>query len=401
MALTDSAIRALKKREKPYKVSDERGLYLQVTPSGSKLWRLKIRFNGVEKKLSFGQYPDIGLKDARQLRDEARSLAARGIDPAAQKRRDKVAARIAAENTFAAVAEDYIETKMRGEGKAPATVVKAEWFLKLLRPALGSRPIAEIEPFELLDVLKKMERAGRRETATKCLQFAGRVFRYGVATTRCRTDPASLLRDALARPMVTPMPALTDPKEVAGLLRAIDSYTGHAATRVALLIAANVFVRPGELRHARWEEFDLEKRIWIIPSSRMKQRRSPHAVPLSTQVMGYLDDLQKLVGSTGYLFPSVRDPRRPMSENTLNGALRRLGYSKHDVTAHGFRATASTLLNESKLWHPDAIERALSHGHSDVVRGKYHRGEYWDDRVEMAQWWSDYLDRLKSGGESG
>lgn len=407
MALTVTALNHAKPREKAYKLSDDRGLYAVVTPGGNVLWRFKYRINGVgpdrkpkriEKLLSLGQYPDVGLAAARQLRDEARALIARGIDPGFNKQREKEAARISAANTFEGVAEEYIETKMRMEGKAPATIRKAEWFLKLLTPALGKRPIAEIEPYELLDVLKKMERKGRLETATKCLQFAGRVFRYGVATVRCKADPAHLLRDALTKPRATPMPAFTDPDDVAALMRAIDTYKGHQVTCIALAIAPHVFVRPGELRHARWEEIDLEKRIWTIPAVRMKQRRN-HAVPLSRQVMEQLDELQSFVGTRGYLFPSARDPKRPMSENTLNGALRRLGYSKHDVTAHGFRATASTLLNESGLWHPDAIERALSHGHSDVVRGRYHRGEYWNERVEMAQWWSDYLDRLKSGVE--
>jgi integrase len=243
-----------------------------------------------------------------------------------------------------------------------------------------------------------MEAKGRHETVNKCKAFAGRVFRYGVATARCNADPASLIGDALIKPKVKHLAAILDPEAVGAMLRAIEGYTGSQITYYALKIAPHVFVRPGELRHAEWSEFDLEKAIWRIPAAKMKLRR-PHAVPLTKQVLGYLDELAELTGREGYVFPSVRTSRRPMSENTLNAAFRRMGFSGDEITAHGLRATASTLLNESSKWNPDAIERALAHGDSDAVRGSYHRGTHWDERVKMADWWSDHLDMLRTGAE--
>ena len=398
MALTDTAIRALKSRDKAFKVSDERGLYLQITPSGGKLWKLKYRIGDTEKKLSLGAYPDISLADARNARDAARKRIASGGDPAAQKQRDKVEAQIRAANTFADVALDYIATKLEAEGKTPSTIVKARWFLELLAPSIGSRPIAEIESYELLAILKKLEAKGKHETAKKCQSFASRVFRFGVATTRCKSDPSSLLKGALIAPKVKHLAAILEPKAVGALLRAIDGYTGNPITLYALQIAPHVFVRPGELRHAEWSEFDFEAAIWRIPEGKMKQRR-PHAVPLSSQVIAYLEALGSLTGREGYVFPSVRTSARPMSENTVNAAFRRMGFTGDEVCGHGLRSTASTLLNESGKWNPDAIERALAHGDSDAVRGAYHRGAHWDERTIMAQWWSDHLDMLKTGAD--
>jgi integrase len=398
MALTDTAIRALKPREKAFKVADEKGLYLQITPAGGKLWRFKYRFGDAEKKLAFGTYPEISLAQAREARENARKQIASGDDPAAIKQRDKVAAKIQAGNTFASVAEEFIATRMEALGKAPNTVKKARWFLKLLTPALGKRPIADIQPHELLAVLKRMEADGRHETSNKCLAFASRAFRYGVATTRCDTDPAALLRGALITPTVKHFAAVLDPVEFGGVLRAIDGYTGNPVTRSALQIGPHVFVRPGELRQAMWNEIDLENAIWRIPAEKMKLRR-PHAVPLSRQVIAFLESLSVLTGRDGYVFPSIRTPTKPMSENTVNAGFRRMGYTGDEITAHGLRATASTFLNESGKWNSDAIERALAHGDSDAVRGSYNRGTYWPERVEMAQWWSDYLDRLRAGGE--
>lgn len=398
MPLTETRLRALKPKEKPYKVADDRGLYVEVTPTGGKLWRFRYRVGKLEKKLAIGCYPDISLKSARQSTYEARMAVAKGGDPALEKRKQKIRTEFLSGQTFEAVAREYIEQMMVRNGRAEATVLKANYFLDQLTPAIGNRPIDQIEPFEILAPLKRLEAKGKHETAKKCRSFAGRVFRYGVATTRCKADPTSMLKGALITPRVSHYAAILEPKVLGGLLRAIDDYTGYPITKVALQVAPHVFVRPGELRHAEWSEIDLIDRVWKIPAGKMKARRA-HAVPLSKQVVDYLSDLAEMLGTDGYVFPSVRSASRPMSENTLNAAFRRMGYSKDEVTAHGLRATASTFLNESGLWNPDAIERALAHGDSNAVRGIYHRGKHWEERVRMGQWWSDHLDELKQGSK--
>lgn len=396
MALTENRLRTLKPKDKSYKVADHRGLYIEVTPSGGKLWRFRYRIGNVEKKLAIGPYPEINLKQARNAADAARHSVAEGGDPAFEKRKKKIRDEFLSAQTFEAVAREYIEQMMVKNGLAQATLVKANYFLEQLTPSIGNRPIHDIEPFEVLAPLKRLEATGKHETAKKCRSFAGRVFRYGVATTRCKSDPTAMLKGALVTPRAQHYAAILESKELGGLLRAIDDYTGYLVTKYALQIAPHVFVRPGELRHAEWREIDLEDGVWKIPAGKMKARR-PHAVPLSKQVVGYLTDLATMLGTEGYVFPSARSGKRPMSENTLNAAFRRMGYSKEELTAHGLRATASTFLNESGLWNPDAIERALAHGDSNVVRGIYHRGKHWDERVRMAQWWSDYLDELRAG----
>ncbi|AWW72941.1 integrase [Erythrobacter sp. KY5] len=398
MPLTETKLRALKIKDKPYKVADQRGLYVEVTPAGSKLWRFRYRIGKIEKKLSIGSYPEISLKQARDATYEARQAVASGGDPALEKRKRKIREEFLTAQTFETVAREYIEQFMVQNGRAEATIIKANYFLDQLAPAIGNRPINDIEPFEVLAPLKRLEATGKHETAKKCRSFAGRVFRYGVATTRCKADPTSMLKGALVTPRATHYAAILEPRELGGLLRAIDDYTGYIVTKFALQIAPHVFVRPGELRHAEWHEFDLIDGVWKIPAGKMKARR-PHAVPLSKQVVSHLTDLAELLGYEGYVFPSARSSKRPMSENTLNAAFRRMGFSKEEVTAHGLRATASTLLNESGLWNPDAIERALAHGDSNAVRGIYHRGKHWDERVRMAQWWSDHLDELRAGGK--
>lgn len=398
MSLKDAEIRAFRPRDTSYKKADEKGLYLEINPNGSKYWRLKYRFNGREKKLALGTYPEVGLAAARAKRDAARAQLTGGQDPSFQRKREKVMAQISAGNTFGGVADEFIATKLQGEGKSDATLVKARWFLDLLRPALGERPISEIEPSEILAPLKTLERKGHRETARRVRAFASRVFRYGVATDRCKADPAALLQGALMAPKVTHHAAILEPLKLGELLRAVDCYTGSPITKFAMLLAPHVFVRPGELRHAEWGEFDRRAAIWRIPAGKMKQRR-PHSVPLSRQVLELLDELEPLTGAGRYLFPSLQTLQRPMSENTMNAAFRRMGFARTELTAHGLRATASTLLNESGKWSPDAIERALAHGESDAVRGAYHRGQHWQERVKMAQWWSDHLDALRSGAE--
>jgi integrase len=394
MPLSDVSIRAAKPAAKPIKLSDERGLFLLVQPSGGKLWRLKYRIAGKEKKLSLGRYPDVPLKEARERAGEARKLIASGVDPSEKKRSDRIEATLSAANTFAIVAEEYV-LKSEREGRAPVTVGKARWLLSLLEPALGARPVNEITPAELLAALKKVEARGHLETARRMRSFASRVFRYAVATARASADPAAALRGALIAPIATHHAAILDIKGVGALLRAIEGYEGQPMTHFALQLAPHVFVRPGELRQAEWTEIDFDAKVWKIAAAKMKMRL-PHAVPLSRQALEILDMTRALTGRHRYVFASLYPGTRPMSENTINAALRRLGYAGNEMTGHGFRAIASTLLNENGRWNPDAIERALAHKGSDGVRGAYHRGAHWTERVEMAQWWSDYLDQLRS-----
>lgn len=397
MALSDAAVRAAKAKENQYKLYDDGGLFLIVKPSGGKLWRLKYRHLGKEQQLSIGVFPAVSLKDARKRRDEARAQIAKGLNPAFEKKRAAAAALVGAANTFKAVADEYIDRRER-EGLKDVTTTKAKWLLSLLEPGIGSRPIADIEAFELLAILKKVEQSGRHETAKRLLAFSGRVFRYAVATTRARRNVAADLQGALMSPKVKHHAAIIDPKGVGALLRAIDAFEGQPTTRWALQLAPHVFVRPGELRQAEWSEIDLDAAVWRIPAVRMKMNRE-HVVPLSTQAVAILKAAGEFTGGGRYVFPSIRTPLRPMSENTLNAALRRLGYASDEMTSHGFRSTASTLLNESGKWSVDAIERALAHGDTDTVRAAYHRGAHWQERVLMAQWWSDYLDRLREGGK--
>lgn len=400
MALTDIAVRNAKPRLKPYKLGDALGLFLLVQPTGGKLWRLKYRVDGREKKLGFGTYPDVSLSEARRRRDEARGLIALGKDPSREKQRDRVHSRIQASNTFGAVATEYCEKRKRdGEkGWAPATASRCEYLLSVLSGSIGRLPINEIEPADVLVALRRIEAKGNLESARRTLQLASMVFRYAVATARLGSDPTRDLRGALTAPKVTHYGAITNAKRVGELLRAIDGYGGQGFTKLAMQIAPHVFVRPGELRHAEWDEFDLDGALWIIPAGKMKMRKAHH-VPLSRQAVDLFRELKAVTGPTGFVFPSIRTRLRPMSENTINAALRRMGYSSDEMTAHGFRAMASTLLNECGKWHPDAIERALAHGDNDKVRAAYHRGAHWKERVEMSQWWSDYLDALRKGAD--
>lgn len=318
------------------------------------------------------------------------------MDPGVERKNAKLTARFNAANTFGAVAEEYIEHKLVKEGRAAVTVEKAKWLLLQMKP-LWDQPLVEIKPAEVFGVLRRLEGQRKHETAKRCRSFTSRVFRYAAATGRAESDPAAMLAGQLIAPKVKHHAAILEPRKLGELLRSIDAFEGAPITRLALQIAPHVMARPGELRQATWDEFDLDAKIWRIKPERMKMRR-PHAIPLSEQVLGYLRELQQFSGPEGYVFPAFHTTRRPMSENTMNQAFRRMGYTSDEVTAHGLRTTASTLLNESGKWHPDAIERALAHGDSDAVRGIYNRGHYWDDRVKMMTWWSDYLDRLRIGG---
>lgn len=406
MAITVTALRNAKPREKPYKLTDEKGLFALVQPTGGILWRFKYRIDGrddagqpkrIEKKLGLGTFPDVGLKEARDLRDDARRLLAQGIDPAEKKRRDTHAAKVNATNTFEAIARAYIAKNVR-DGLAEATVRKREWFLAIVEKQLGSRPIADIAPFEILEAVRPFEAAKNDEKAHRALQFIGQVFRFAVANQLVASDPTRDLRGALASPKPKHLAAILEPKKVGELLRAIEGFQGAPTTCIALKLSALLFVRPGELRKAEWSELDFDEAVWRIPAAKMKGRVD-HTVPLSRQAIELLRFAQGLTGDGLYVFPSINTPVRCMSENTVNGALRRLGYTGDEMTAHGFRAMASTLLNESNKWSPDAIERALAHKDSDKVRASYHRGAHWEERVAMAQWWADYLDQLRTGAD--
>jgi len=400
MALTDVAIRNAKPGAKPVKMADGGGLFLYITPAGGKLWRLKYRMDGKEKLLAIGAYPEIGLGEARRRREEAREMLAAGKDPSREKQREKVRSRLQAADTFKAICDEYCDKRKRDgqKGWSPATATRSEYLLSLVCGSIGKLPIGEIEPADILAAIRRIEGKGKLESARRSLQLAGAVFRYAVATARLRSDPTRDLKGALTAPTVTHYGAIIEAKKVGALLRAIDGYEGLGLTKLALQIAPHVFVRPGELRHAEWGEIDLEGALWIIPAEKMKMRKAHH-VPLSRQAVALFREVQAVTGPTGYVFPSVRTRARPMSENTLNAGLRRLGYASEEMTAHGFRAMASTLLNESSKWNPDAIERALAHGADGKVRGAYHRGPHWDERVKMGQWWSDHLDALRKGAD--
>lgn len=396
MPLTDALIRASKPQATSYRIPDEGGLYLFVTSKGSKLWRMRFVHAGKEGTLSLGRYPDLSLREARRKRDEARILLADGKSPAVEKARQATEAKRARQNTFQGIAEEFLE-KLERDGLVERTVRKNRWLASLLYRDLGKRPITEIEPLEILTSIKKVERKGNYETAKRLCALTSRVFRYAIITGRTKTNPAAYIGEALVAPKTKHFAAILEPLKVGELLRAIDGFEGFITTKIALQLAPHVFLRPGELRQGEWSEIDFAARVWKIPAAKMKMR-ADHVVPLSHQAISLLEQIKRETGRGRYIFPSIRTPLRPMSENTINVALRRLGYTSEEMTAHGFRSTASTLLNESGKWSADAIERALAHQDSNKVRAAYHRGTHWDERVRMAQWWSDHLDALKSGG---
>lgn len=392
MPLSDTAIRNLKPREKPYKVADFDGLFVLVKPSGSRLWQFKYRIGGKEKLLSIGPYPETSLAQARAKRDAARSMVANGVDPSEAKQEQKRRSQVQDRVTFAAQAREYLD-KIRREGRADMTMRKLEWLLGMAIDDLGGRPIADISAPEVLRCLRKVEARGTHETARRLRSTMGTVFRFAVASGIATTDPTYALRAALVRPKASPRAAIIEPVELGKLLRAIAGYNGQAVTKIALELLALLVPRPGELRQARWSEFDLAAAVWSVPAERMKMRR-PHRVPLPDRALTLLKDLKALTGHTEFVLPSLVSVKRVMSENTLNTALRRMGYGAEEMTAHGFRASFSTLANESGLWNPDAIERALAHVEANDVRRAYARGEHWEERVRMAAWWADKLEAL-------
>jgi integrase len=389
MALTDTAIKALKPKEKQRKVADGGSLYLLVKPNGSKLWNMAYTFAGKQKVLSFGAYPVVSLAEARKKRDQAKRQLGNGFDPIQQAKSEKLARRI----TFESVAQELL-AKVEREGKAPTTVAKKRWLLEMSLADIGTRPIAEISSAEILVPLRKVEAKGNYETARRMRSTIGQVFRYAIATARAANDPTSGLKGALTTPVVTHRSAITNKKPFGGLLRAIWSYEGAAATRHALMLMAYLYPRPGELRLAEWPEFDLDAAIWTIPAHRTKMRRE-HKKPLSEAALSVLRLQHALTKNNRFVFPSLRSHSIPISENTLNGALRRLGFKQDEMTSHGFRASASSLLNESGRWSVDAIEVELAHIGADMVRRAYHRAAYWDERLRMADWWSEEVDTMR------
>jgi integrase len=393
MPLKDITVRNAKPTAKPKKLSDGGGLHLLVQPIGSKLWRLAYRFVGKQKTLALGVYPAVSLADARSGRDEAKKLLARGIDPSMQRKADRL---VANDSSFRAVADELI-AKLEREGRAQVTLAKKRWLLDFAFPAFGDRPVAEITARELLALLREIEGRGLYETAKRLRSTCGMVFRYAIATGRAERDPSMDLRGALTIHQVTHRATIVEETKIGALLRAIDVFDGQPTTHAALRLAPYVFVRPFELRHAEWQEFDLDSALWNIPAQKMKMRR-PHRVPLSRQAVRILRDHNQVTGSCRWLFPSVRSFVRPMSENTMNAALRRLGYSSAEMTTHGFRGMAATRLNEMGRWNPDAIERQLAHQEANAVRRAYtHAAEFWPERVSMMQAWADYLDALRDG----
>ena len=403
MPISDVKIRNAKAKGKSYKLADGAGLYLLVTDKGHKWWRFRYRFDHKEKLLALGTYPEISLADARQRRDEARRHLAHGVDPGAVRKALKQTGTAATE-TFEVIAREWHEKfkETWSESHAHVTITRLN---RDVFPWIGSRAIASLKPIDVLAVLRRIESRGAAETARRLKIVCGQVCRYAVATGRAERDPTPDLKGALKPPATKHMAALTDPKQFAALLRAIDGYEGSFIVKCALRLAPLVFVRPGELRQAEWAEINFDAAEWNIPVERMKFPRAvkaerkgqAHLVPLSRQAVEILHDLHPLTGRGKYLFPSHRTTSRPMSDNAVLSALRRMGYAKDEMTGHGFRAIARTLLDEVLQIRPDFIEHQLAHAVRDPNGRAYNRTAHLAERKIMMQKWSDYLDGLKAG----
>ena len=389
--LAATAVEAAKPLTKPYKMSDGAGLYLLVTPDGGRWWRLKYRIDGREKLISLGVYPATSLKAARKARDRAKEQLAIGIDPSEQRKADKAQRLVARRSTFEAVGREWFKSRSVAWADSNAEKILGRLENHLF-PEIGSEPISKLTSPRLLEVLRKVEKESSVDTAHRVRQYTNAIFRYAIQTHRVQSNPTP--HSEVLPPLTSARYAsITDLKGVGALIRAIRAYPGAPSTRAALALAPLVFVRPGELRQAEWSEFDLSAAEWVIPSGRMKKRRT-HIVPLSKQALAILLEQQKLTGDGQYVFPSERSHLRPISENTLNVALRAIGYSKEQMTAHGFRHMASTLLHESRKWRSEVIERQLAHADKNAIRAVYNAAEYLPERVEMMQWWADRLDTL-------
>ncbi|MBY3565689.1 tyrosine-type recombinase/integrase [Rhizobium laguerreae] len=394
MALTDVQIRNAKKSEKPYKLPDGKGLYLYVSTAGGKSWRFDYAYFGKRKTLTLGAYPALGLAEARGRRDEAKKKLSEGLDPSLAKKREQLAAKAAAGNTFGLITDEFI-AKLRRDKRAEPTIDKNTWMLKVLAKKLSPYPITQISAKDVLDVLNIIEKTGRVESALATRAAIGRVFRFAIATARAENDPTSALRGALQRHVPVSHPALTSRKELGGLMRAIYGYEGWPSLVAALKIQALCFARPGETRAMEWSEVDLERAIWTIPAAKTKMRREHH-VPLSRQAIEVIRHMRDLFGDKPQIFPSMMSGKTLLSENSMNSALRRMGVGDEEHTAHGFRSSASSILNESGAFSADAIEAQLAHLDSREVRRIYNRATYWDERVRMMQWWADMLDEERT-----
>lgn len=386
--LTQFSIQRARPREKPYKLSDGGGLHLLVQTGGSRLWRLRYRHAGKENMLALGSFPEVSLASARSKRDEARKLLAEGKDPSQKKKEDKIAAAFASANTFGAIAAEHL-ANLEANGAAPITISKNRWLLEDLAAPLAKRPISEITPAELLDLLKRFEKAGKRETARRLRGTLGTVFRLAIVTLRATTDPTYPLRRALLRPVVKHRAAITDEGQLGGLMCQIDAY-GTPALRAALLFLALTMSRPGDVRHMRRSEVNFLKATWSIPAERMKMRR-PHDVPLSRQALAVLRGIWD-ASDADLVFTAPTG--RPLSENAMNFAIRKMGYGPDEHCAHGFRSSASTILN-GRGFNRDVIEAALAHQDEDEVRRAYNRAMYWPERIDLLQQWADLLDDFR------
>ncbi|MBI3523833.1 MAG: integrase arm-type DNA-binding domain-containing protein [Betaproteobacteria bacterium] len=398
MPLSDTAIKKAKPTDKPQRLFDGGGLYLEISPAGGKLWRLKYRCAGKEKRLALGKYPDVPLARARERREEARRLLAEGIDPSEHRKATKSLQTGLAANTFEVIGREwYAKT---APTLADSTKGKLLKYLESdVFPILGKRPIADLAAPDLLKVIHRIEGRGAVDVARRMHNVCGRIFRYAVGKGLATRDPSRdiELKDILPPADVQHHASVTDPKAAEGLLRAIEGFSGTFTTRCALRLAPLVFVRPGELRHAEWTEFDFTKAEWRIPAGKMKMKEQ-HIVPLSAQAIAVIREVKALTGSGRYLFPGERTSERPMSENTINAALRRMGYAKEEMTGHGFRSMASTLLHELGLPHA-VIESQLAHGERNKVSAAYNFAKYLPECRAMMQQWADYLDQLKAGAE--
>jgi len=392
MLLRELEVRKAKSKSKPYKLPDGGGLHLLVKPNGAKLWQQRFIFMGKEKLLSHGQYPVVGIAAARRKRDAAKQLLAEGTDPSVQKKLDRITANNTANTTFKLIAEEYLENLVERE-LAPATMRKKHWHIYDLAESLHNRPINEVTSAEVLFLLKGIEKSGRRETAKKLRGTLSAIFRLAVVTLRAENDPTSALRGALLPPKVTGRAAITDEKRLGDLLRSFEEFTGWPVIIAAMKFQILTMTRPGETRGAKKDEFDLDKQTWTIPPERMKMRRE-HKVPLSQQAMKIVHAHWPQIEDVQLLFPSLVSNRKWLSENAFNSALRRMGYTKEEVTAHGFRVTASTILN-TKGFNPDVIEAALAHQDKNAIRRTYNRSSYWDQRVQLMQEWADMCDEFR------
>lgn len=394
MPLTNIAIVTVKPDKKAKRLFDGAGLYLEVSPAGGKLWRLKYRIHGKEKRLALGIFPDVSLASARERRDKARKLLAEGVDPAENKKAQKLSNSNAVANSFEVVAREWFE-----KFKPQWVPSHSEKIIRRLErdifPWIGAKPTSLLSAPEVLACLRQIENRGRIETAHRALQNCGQVFRYAVATGRANRDPTVDLRGALPPVTETHRASITDPKAVGALLRACDSYQGTFVTHCALRLAPMLFVRPGELRKAEWAEMDLDRGEWNIPASRMKMRQS-HLVPLAAQAVAILRELHALTGGGRFVFPGARTNGRPMSDNAILAALRRMGYAKHEMSGHGFRAMARTILDEVLGVRPDLIEHQLAHAVRDPNGRAYNRTAHLPERIHMMQQWADFLDTLKA-----